>query len=285
MISTTITTDSGASSSDHITSDNTVSLTGTAEAGSTVAILDGATQLGTVTAVGGNWSFTTAALIDGGHSFTAKATDVAGNISAASTALGVTIDTAAPAAPVISTTITTDSGASSSRPHHQRQYGDADRHGGSRQHGRDPGWGDAARHRHRGWRQLDDLTKGNRPLADQLRVRSGLQVVAGALQDQKRATLVGTRSFGKGSVQTIIPLGAERRAAPDHRALLHAVRQVDPGQGHRARHRGAAGRTGRAQGARRHQGQASLRRHLKNAGDRRPARRPTFRRMPRTTRR
>jgi len=75
-----------------------------------VSIYDGATLLGTTSAnASGAWSYTSRALTDGGHSFTATATDVAGNVSTHSSALGLTIDTVAPATPVASVAIGTGS--------------------------------------------------------------------------------------------------------------------------------------------------------------------------------
>ena len=109
--------DSGASNSDGVTSVTTPVITGTAEAGSLVTLYDtdGTTVLGTSVATGGVWSITSSALGEGAHSLTVKATDVAGNTSIASSALTITIDTAAPSAPATPVlSLASDTGASDS---------------------------------------------------------------------------------------------------------------------------------------------------------------------------
>ncbi|MDY0137063.1 MAG: DUF4347 domain-containing protein, partial [Thiomicrospira sp.] len=90
--------DSGASNTDNITNDTTPTVSGTAEANSAVTLYatDGTSVLGTGTADGsGAWSITSSALNEGSHTLTAKAADAAGNVSAASGGLTITVDTTA----------------------------------------------------------------------------------------------------------------------------------------------------------------------------------------------
>jgi hypothetical protein len=71
-----------------------VTLTGTAEANSVVKVFDGTKQLGTATTNDkGAWTYGADNLADGKHSFTSTASDAAGNVSKASGALGVNVDT------------------------------------------------------------------------------------------------------------------------------------------------------------------------------------------------
>jgi Ca2+-binding RTX toxin-like protein len=94
--------DSGAFSTDNVTNVTTPTFTGTAEANAAITLSEGATVVGIGLADGaGLWSVTTSALTTGTHAITAQAIDLAGNVSVASAALLVTIDTSPPAAPSI----------------------------------------------------------------------------------------------------------------------------------------------------------------------------------------
>ncbi|MFK8031357.1 MAG: Ig-like domain-containing protein, partial [Gammaproteobacteria bacterium] len=95
--------DTGSSETDNVTSDTTPTITGTAEASSTVVItssIDGA--VGSITAgSSGDWSITTPALSSGSHTLTATSTDAAGNTSAASSTLVISVDVTDPSTPSI----------------------------------------------------------------------------------------------------------------------------------------------------------------------------------------
>ncbi len=104
--------DTGSSNTDNITNDNTPIITGTAEADATVKIYNGTTEVGSATAdASGNYIITVTALNEGTHKLTAIATDTAGNTSAASSALNITIDTTAPSTPTIILATASDTGS------------------------------------------------------------------------------------------------------------------------------------------------------------------------------
>ncbi|MBJ7389339.1 MAG: FG-GAP repeat protein, partial [Sphingomonadaceae bacterium] len=95
--------DTGSSSSDNITSQTSgLTIRGKAEANVRVELFDGTTSLGTTTANASGAFSLDVTLAAGARSITAKAIDVAGNVSAGSAALAVTVDTTAPITPVIS---------------------------------------------------------------------------------------------------------------------------------------------------------------------------------------
>lgn len=111
------TSDTGVFSTDDLTSLTTptfVSAPGSGTAGDLVTLYDGTTAIGTGTvAPDGSWTATASALIDGPHSISASFTDAAGNESARSTALPITVDTTAPTTPTTAPDLvpTSDTGA------------------------------------------------------------------------------------------------------------------------------------------------------------------------------
>jgi carboxyl-terminal processing protease len=118
--------------------------------------------------------------------------------------------------------------------------------------------------------QSGDLTKG-KPIVILINggSASASEIVAGALQDHKRATVLGTRSFGKGSVQTIIPLGSQGAIR------LTTARYFTP-SGESIQAKGIVpdirieqelpDDLKKAAAARKSRGESSLRGHLKNEG-------------------
>ncbi|MDB4465759.1 DUF5011 domain-containing protein, partial [Akkermansiaceae bacterium] len=93
-----------------LTNSPTPTLNGVAEFGSTVRIYHGANLLGSVGLdVNESYSFQVPSLEDGSYGITATATDKAGNVSAASPAITVVVDTTPPAAPTLTGLSSTNS--------------------------------------------------------------------------------------------------------------------------------------------------------------------------------
>ena len=115
VISSTISDDTGSSSTDRITNDFLPRLTGTAELGTTVFLYDGPTQVGYVGVLtSGDWNLMTSVLSEGDHDLIARAVDKAGNVSVDSSPLRVTIDDTPPVPSTPDLTAASDTGTSDS---------------------------------------------------------------------------------------------------------------------------------------------------------------------------
>jgi carboxyl-terminal processing protease len=94
---------------------------------------------------------------------------------------------------------------------------------------------------------------------------SASEIVAGALQDHKRAVVMGTQTFGKGSVQTVLPLSNNAAIKLTTARYFTPSGPLDPGQGHHPRHRGRG--TANGNGSRTRVREADLERHLTGEGE------------------
>ncbi|NBU89708.1 MAG: hypothetical protein EBS16_10985, partial [Betaproteobacteria bacterium] len=98
-----------------ITNNNQPTLSGTAEAFASVQLFENNTLLGTTKAdKNGNWSVQSTKLTEGTHTLSAKVSDAAGNTSAASASLDITVDTAVTAPKGLALALGSDSGVSAS---------------------------------------------------------------------------------------------------------------------------------------------------------------------------
>ncbi|NJR16282.1 MAG: hypothetical protein HC785_11565 [Calothrix sp. CSU_2_0] len=111
----TAATDSGTSNTDNLTNRTNPTITGNANPGANVQLTNNNQVIGNAIAdSNGNWQITGSNLVNGTYILTATATDIAGNTSAASQPLQITIDTVAPNPPVFRITAATDTGESNS---------------------------------------------------------------------------------------------------------------------------------------------------------------------------
>lgn len=85
------------------TNDRTLTINGSGENGSTVTIYDNGVAIGTALVTDGVWTFNTSELSEASHALTFSATDDAGNTTAQTQPITITVDITAPPAPTIQT--------------------------------------------------------------------------------------------------------------------------------------------------------------------------------------